>query len=128
MAVEAGEKKMLPYDSVILESSLSTILSKKVRLAIFTPYSSRMNERKGEYLELEECLVVCRFTQSRHNNISIGALPILKKKAKLFAISLGITNFLAIEGWLEKLRKRHDLTIKKVCGESASVNPIILIY
>lgn len=64
-----------------------------------------MRKRKGEYLELVECFMVW-FTQSRHNNIPIGALPILKKKAKLFATSLGITNFLASEGWLEKLRKR----------------------
>lgn len=44
----------------------------------------------------------------------------------MFATSLDITNFLASEDWLEKLRKRLDLTCKKVCGESASVGPISL--
>jgi hypothetical protein len=43
----------------------------------------------------------------------------------LFATNLGITNFQASEGWLEKFKKRHDLTFKKVCGESASVDPCI---
>jgi len=43
----------------------------------------------------------------------------------LLTNNLGITNFQVIgEGWLEKFKKRH-LTFKKVCGESASVDPCI---
>jgi len=44
------------------------------------------------------------FTQSRQNNIPISR-PILKEKSKLFATNLGITNFQASEGWLEKFKK-----------------------
>ncbi|KAL4153277.1 hypothetical protein QTP88_001110 [Uroleucon formosanum] len=64
------------------------------------------------------------FTQCRQNNIPVSG-PILKEKSKLFATNLGITNFQASEGWLEKFKKRHDLTFKKVCGESASFDPCI---
>ncbi|KAF0772391.1 Uncharacterized protein FWK35_00002443 [Aphis craccivora] len=43
--------------------------------------------------------------------------PILKEKPKLFATNLGIINFQVSEGWLEKFKKRHDLTFKKVRGD-----------
>jgi len=54
-------------------------------------------------------------------------VPILKDKVKLFATGLGITNFEASECWLDKFKKRHDLTFKKVCGKNASVDPCIIL-
>lgn len=104
-------------------STLSTILKQKDHLTTLTPYSSRIRQRKCEYPDLEECLMAW-FTQCRQNNTPIAG-PILKEKARLFATNLGITNFQASEGWLEKFKKRHDLTFKKVCGDSASVDPSI---
>jgi hypothetical protein len=123
-AVEAGEKKKdVALRFGIPASTLSTILKQKDHLTTLTPYSSRIRQKKCEYPDLEECLMAW-FTQSRQNNIPISG-PILKEKSKLFATNLGITNFQASEGWLEKFKKRHDLTFKKVCGESASVDQCI---
>jgi hypothetical protein len=71
--------------------TLSTILKQKDHLTTLAPYSSRIRQRKYEYLDLEECLMAW-FTQCRQNNIPISG-PILKEKFKLFATNLGITNF-----------------------------------
>ncbi|XP_060875867.1 tigger transposable element-derived protein 6-like [Metopolophium dirhodum] len=123
-AVKAGEKKKdVALRFGIPASTLSTILKQKDHLTTLTPYSSQIRQKKCEYPDLEECLMAW-FTQSRQNDIPISG-PILKEKSKLFATNLGITNFQASEGWLEKFKKRHDLTFKKVCGESASVDPCI---
>ncbi|XP_060865257.1 tigger transposable element-derived protein 6-like [Metopolophium dirhodum] len=44
-----------------------------------------------------------------------------KKQMLLYVLVPQI--FKLVRGWLEKFKKRHDLTFKKVCGESASVDP-----
>ncbi|KAF0688197.1 tigger transposable element-derived protein 6-like, partial [Aphis craccivora] len=117
----ADKKKVIA--AVEAASTLSKILKQKDHLTILILYSSRIRQKKCEYPDLEECLMAW-FTQCRQNNIPISG-PILKEKSELFATNLGITNFQVSEGWLEKFKKRHDLTFKKVCGESASVDTCI---
>lgn len=46
----------------------------------------------------------------------------IKKKAKSYAETLGISDFTATNGWLSNFKKsRHNLVFKKINGESANV-------
>ena len=38
----------------------------------------------------------------------------------------GIANFSASEGCLSRVKQRHDIVGKALCGEAAAVNPILL--
>lgn len=68
---------------------------------------------------LERCLLTW-FKESRDQNVPIGG-NILKEKALRYAESLGIKDFKASEGWLTNFKKRHGLSFRKLCGESAAV-------
>lgn len=60
------------------------------------------------------------FTKVRANNFPISG-PLLQEKALEVAGALGIENFKASNGWLEKFRLRHNIVFKSVCGEAADV-------
>ncbi|XP_056639362.1 tigger transposable element-derived protein 6-like [Diorhabda sublineata] len=46
----------------------------------------------------------------------------IKEKAQECASKLHIDNFSGSNGWLEGFKKRNDIGIKNVCGESSSVD------
>lgn len=46
----------------------------------------------------------------------------LKEKASEFSKLLGNPNFRCSNGWLDRFKKRHGITFKKVCGEGGSVS------
>ena len=46
----------------------------------------------------------------------------IREAAKDVALKLGVQNFGANQGWLQKLADRNNLTFKTVCGESAGVD------
>ncbi|GFW71465.1 tigger transposable element-derived protein 4 [Trichonephila clavipes] len=119
-SVEEGERKVdVAKAFEIPLSSLSTILKNKEK--IFTAYSSRVRKRvsKGNFPRLEQCLVSW-MRQCRGQNIPISG-SLLKEKAKTFAKELGI-EFSASEGWLTNFKKRSGIVLKKMCGESSSVD------
>lgn len=45
----------------------------------------------------------------------------VKEKAMIFASKFGVNNFKASNGWLTKFKNRHNISLKKMCGESADV-------
>lgn len=61
------------------------------------------------------------FCKARNKHLPISG-PIIQAKALESAQCLGLDNFKASNGWLERFRRRHDITFKKICGESADVN------
>ncbi|CAG4935600.1 unnamed protein product [Colias eurytheme] len=100
-------------------STLSTIIKNEsdIMRKIQNGQSLSCKRRRiAEFPGLEECLLKW-FEQCRSQNISING-PLLQEKAQIFSKSLGLVNFRASNGWLEKFKGRHDLVFKKVCGES----------
>ncbi|XP_045504961.1 uncharacterized protein LOC123701502 [Colias croceus] len=106
-------------------STLSTIIKNESNIIrnIQNGQSLSCKRRRiAEYPGLEECLFKW-YEECRSQNISVSG-PQLQEKAQIFSKTLGIVNFRASNGWLEKFKKRKDLVFKKVCGESANVNII----
>lgn len=49
----------------------------------------------------------------------------LQEKAQQYAEKLGHNSFRASNGWLSRFKKRNEVSFKKVCGESASVDDTV---
>lgn len=75
---------------------------------------------KSEGLAVDQ-VVYNWFCKARNKAIPISG-PLLKEKALEAASSLKMENFAASNGWLESFCKRHNITFKSICGESAEVN------
>lgn len=61
------------------------------------------------------------FCKARNKHLPISG-PIIQARALEAAQNLGLNDFKASNGWLERFRRRHDITFKTICGESADVN------
>ena len=46
----------------------------------------------------------------------------MKEKALEIAIKLEIQGFSALNGWIDRFKKWHNLSCKSICGESAGVD------
>lgn len=75
---------------------------------------------KSEGLAVDQ-VVYNWFSKARNKAIPISG-PLLKQKALEAAGSLKMENFAASNGWLESFCRRHSITFKSICGESAEVN------
>lgn len=61
------------------------------------------------------------FIKARIENIPISGRQI-QAKAKEIAANIGITGFLASNGWLQKWCNRRNITLKNISGETAANN------
>ena len=52
--------------------------------------------------------------------------PMLRTLAEREAITRGVLEFKASEGWLGKVKARHGISGRALCGESASVDRIVI--
>lgn len=52
---------------------------------------------------------------------------LLKEKSIDFGSTLSIKNFAASEGWLTNFKKRNEVVVKKVCGESGNVDDAVCL-
>lgn len=128
MTVERGgkSKKQIAADFGIPMSTLSTWLKKSEDIK--TKYLSgemgaqRKKCRTAKFPEIEEALLKW-FKTVRNQNVAISG-DLLREKARCFATNLGISenDFECSSGWLERFKSRHNITFKKVCGESKSVD------
>jgi hypothetical protein len=78
----------------------------------------RSKIRQGEYPQLERALFIW-FRTRRAQNMTISG-PLLQEKAKMYAAQFGIHGFEASNGWLEGFKSRHDISARKLTGESGS--------
>ncbi|XP_046659158.1 tigger transposable element-derived protein 6-like [Homalodisca vitripennis] len=78
--------------------------------------------KKGELQDVEEAIIKW-LKQCRDKNVPVGG-PILQEKPQQFAEQLGHADFRASNGWLDRFKKRHEISFKKICGESVAVNVV----
>jgi hypothetical protein len=82
--------------------------------------SKRKLLRKPKFEDIDEA-VIKWLRDVRQHKISISG-PLIKETALEIAKNKGIENFVASDGWLRKLKTRHDITFGSVVGESAGVD------
>lgn len=75
--------------------------------------------RTGAHPELEQALLIW-IREARSNHLPLIG-NIVAAKALSLAAMLGIENFASLNGWLTRFKQRHDLVLKSVSGERASV-------
>ncbi|XP_015929299.2 tigger transposable element-derived protein 4-like [Parasteatoda tepidariorum] len=62
---------------------------------------------------------------ARAQNVPISC-SVLREKALQIAAELGEPNFMVSNGWIQRFKVRHDLTLKTVCGEAGGVDETVL--
>ncbi|VVC45075.1 Homeobox domain-like,HTH CenpB-type DNA-binding domain [Cinara cedri] len=63
------------------------------------------------------------FSKTREKNLPVSG-PTIQEMAKRLAGVHGLNDFKASNGWLEKFRKRHNISFKSICGEASAVDRI----
>ncbi|XP_049799604.1 tigger transposable element-derived protein 4-like [Schistocerca nitens] len=104
-------------------STLNTIM--KNRSSIMEGFencgnSKRTRLKQSTYDEMEKVLLTW-FQQARAANIPING-TILKEKVLQISLQLGMDNFKASNGWIDKFRQHHGVVYKLECGDSKSVD------
>ncbi|KAH6944273.1 hypothetical protein HPB50_002532 [Hyalomma asiaticum] len=96
----------------------------KILAAFENSHKSQKNDSKGIHPALDEAL------QLWLKGVLAKYLPVsgdmLKEKAQLFALKMGIEYFKFTDGWLCSFKKRHGILFKKVSSESGAVDQIIV--
>lgn len=103
------------------KSQAATIIKEKTKIkSLFQSGDYNLNTKrtylneKGKQLD-EMCLDW--FSEVRRQNIPING-PTIQAKAKEIATDLGMTRFVASNGWLHKWRNRHNITYESTSGEA----------
>lgn len=96
----------------IPSSTLSTILKNKTKiLTNFKLQPGRKKMKLAEFPNLDASLFKW-YVQCKDSNQPVSG-PILKEKAYILAKSLGYSNFKNSTGWLDKWKKRNNITLRK---------------
>lgn len=61
------------------------------------------------------------FVKARNKGIPLSG-TLIRSKAKEIAEKLNYVDFSASSGWLERFKKRHNITFRAISGEAANVN------
>lgn len=112
--VERGGKKNyeVANEFGIPSSTLSTILKNKTKiLTNFESQPGRKKIKSAEFPNLDSSLLKW-FVQRRDSNVYVNG-PKLKEKADSFAKSLGYSRFKNSAGWLDKWKKRNNISLKR---------------
>ncbi|KAK8759505.1 hypothetical protein V5799_002862 [Amblyomma americanum] len=114
-------KASIAWDLKIPESSLKTILANKAAiLQNANKFRLKQAAKEGQHEKLKKVLVRW-LHQARSSAINVDG-TILKEKADLVALHLGIDDFQASHGWLHRFKKRNRIVYSRPCGESTSVD------
>ena len=77
--------------------------------------TKRQRLRAGSYEKLDQAIFKWLLTV-RSRDVAVSAL-ILKTKAIDFAEKMSIENFHDSDGWLDRWKKRYNVSFKKISGE-----------
>ena len=99
-------------------SAISRIMKNKQQ--ILTDWQNNNNpdrkrKRTGKADDVEEALL-CWFSQARSRQVPVSG-PLLMEKANSLAEGLGVMEFKATVGWLERWKERNGIKFKKQHGE-----------
>jgi hypothetical protein len=125
-AGESYRKIQLDYKCSIGQISNIKNSKRKIEEAIEdneNPNKKRLTVRKTDNYDIN-VLVWRWFQEVRKHNIFVSG-PVIRAKALEYATDLGIEEFKASDGWLEKFKIRHNIKFKQICGESASFEPSV---
>ncbi|KAM7283587.1 tigger transposable element-derived protein 6-like [Ixodes scapularis] len=104
-------------------STVNTVVSKRKQIEenalVFGAATKQARGAKQE--ELEDALLKW-FKQARASGVNFDG-SILREKAMEIADIMGIEDFAASNGWMDRFRVRHGISYRQVNGEAASVNP-----
>ena len=78
-----------------------------------------MKLRTAQYQQDVDSLTFSWFQKARSHNLPISG-PLIKEKALEFSKATKNTDFKASNGWLDRFKKRHNITSVVISGESAS--------
>ena len=73
---------------------------------------------KSQHLE---CAILTLIAQLREHGLPVSG-EIIQQKALTFARKLDMHDFTASNGWLEKFKKRNNMTFRRITGEGTSVD------
>lgn len=118
----AHKKADIAKDLGLSPSTLNGIIMKRAEIeenvALFGRKAKQAHGVK--YGTLDETLLTL-FRQACAASINFDG-SILREKTIEVADRLGITDFAASNGWIDRFRKRHGIAYKTVSGEAASVS------
>jgi hypothetical protein len=110
------------------KTQVSDILKNKVYLSqTFVEKGSENSKRKfpksdGEIIDI---VIFQWYLHARVNNLPISG-PLLKEKALELASEVGLNDFKASNGWLQKFKERHQISYKSTHRVSDSVKQCIV--
>lgn len=121
---ESGKKKAnIAEDFGIAPSSLSTILKSKESIAKALASGTSAQHKKVTqplHEDLDKA-VYTWFVETRAKKVPLSG-NIVQQKALNYACLLGIDDFKASTGWLNRFKARHNIVGKVLCGESAAAD------
>ena len=137
--IEIGQLKSLVAQQYgVPRSTISTWLLPANKEKIMAAFSSgkinlkRKNIKAGKYESLYKALFKW-FMSARLNSMPVSGL-VLQEKATDFGIAgiaacmLGIADFKASNGWVDRWKARNNVTFKIVSGEAKSCTPEMTVH
>lgn len=107
------------------QSTISRIKKQEASLrevALVNGNLSRKRKRESPHEEIGNALIVW-FEQMKAQNAPISG-PLMMEKAKQLATGLGYESFNPTNGWLERLKNRHNIKFMKISGERAAADQV----
>lgn len=81
----------------------------------------RRTLKKSPYDELEVILVKW-FKEARAANVPVNGTILREKALEIADRLVGLDDFTASNGWIDRMKKRHNLVYRSLSGESSSVD------
>jgi len=110
------------------KTQVSDILKNKVYLLqTFVEQGSEKSKRKFPKSdgEIIDTVIFQWYLHARVNNIPISG-PVLKEKALELASEVGLNEFKASNGWLQKFKDRHQISYKNINANPTSLKECVI--